>query len=318
MTEVHLNFLQHRRNYIELFVKLFNRTSEETRKLTHVNFLITEPVDFPSNTNFNYSVQSFGGHREINNYKNKMEWMVQQDCEYILKYDEDMFMGPHVIDYMVKNRNILDSSDILLLTPCVNIGVPTCDMFIEDFCTDNSKAEIEKTFLKQDLAKTAGERWDIDEFDILNNFTTKANEWFSNDYWDAVSALSTELKGIHPVRVSQDAQVKLCEEVIENIGQFMSKQEYSIVQKNYPYLCNDVSLMRTDVYRNIKFDPYDEININAYRKKNKLNFGYIRRGFAMHIIYAFVSHYIKEREKFESDIYNRLNQAITRYLHFDL
>ena len=257
------------------------------------------------------------GRRPTNNYKSKMWAILEEDCKYTVKFDEDIIMSNHVWDYMIENRELLYTDpELLLLTPVVNIGVPTCDMFIEDFCSEKKKNELHSIFLRQDMQKTAGDTWGIadNEFTTLNQHTTGASEWNPDAYWESVNGLNTELKGIHPVRVDFESQRHLADVVINNLPELLRPIEYSVDKTNRPYLCNDACMMRTDVYNDInefsEFLPYDEIPMNAYRRAKDLRFGFIRNGLALHTLYGYVSTGHDDRLEMENEIYRSIKQAV--------
>ena len=318
MSEISIVFLQHRRNFIDLFIHFINKIKPENRKLLSINFMMTDNLDLGDiETDVPYKLMYFSGRKPTNNYKAKMWAMLEENSKYTVKFDEDIIMSNHVWDYMIENREVLyEDPKTLLLTPVVNIGVPTCDMFIEDFCSDEQKQKLHSMFLQQDMQKTAGETWAIEnsEFNKLNIHTTDADEWNPDEYWKTVDGLSAELKGVHPVRVDFEAQSYLADAVVNNVPAFLEEREYSIDTTHRPYLCNDACMMRTDVYRNInefsEFLPYDEIPMNAYRRSKDLRFGFMRNGLALHTLYGYVSTGHNDRLQMENHIYQSIkNQA---------
>ena len=318
MSEICITFLQHRRNFIDLFMHFVNRIKPENKKLLSINFMMTDNLDLSGlETDIPYKLMYHSGRRPTNNYKSKMWAMLEEDCKYTVKFDEDIIMSNHVWDYMIENRELLYTDpELLLLTPVVNIGVPTCDMFIEDFCSEKKKNELHSIFLRQDMQKTAGDTWGIadNEFTTLNQHTTGASEWNPDAYWESVKGLNTELKGIHPVRVDFESQRHLADVVINNLPDFLRPREYSVDKTNRPYLCNDACMMRTDVYNDInefsEFLPYDEIPMNAYRRAKDLRFGFIRNGLALHTLYGYVSTGHDDRLEMENEIYRSIKQAV--------
>lgn len=321
-----INFLQHRRNFIELFLYLLGRVKPENRKKLHINFLMTDRLSpeqwYKYKTDIPYTIYNFGGNLHVNNYRDKMLIAMENSDRYFIKLDEDIILSNHVWDYLIENIEILERDpNILLLTPAVNIGVPSTDLFIDDFCGEAQKKEIHDIFLRQDLQATAGNRWGED-FEELNQHTLLSKTWNTDDYWKHVSSLKTNLKGIHPVRVSYEAQSYLINCVMNDIGKFMSWQPYEIVTNNWPYLCNDMSVILTsrlrDIYKEKDFQPYDEIPTNLYKQEMGLKYGFIRRGWALHSYFAFVSYYLPDRHNFERKIYEKLRDRIYEYGHFDL
>jgi hypothetical protein len=320
MSEISITFLQHRRDYIDLFIHFINKIKPENRKLLSINFMMTDNLDLSYlETDVPYKLMYFSGRKPTNNYRSKMWAMLEEDCKYTVKFDEDIIMSNHVWDYMIENREILyEDPSIVALTPVVNIGVPTCDMFIDDFCSEEDKNTLNKMFVSQDMAKTAGDRWNVEEYGFLNKHTLEADVWNPEAYWKAVGKLKAVLKGIHPVRVDFEAQKMLGDIVTNNIPSFLEKRDYSIDTTWRPYLCNDTCMARTDVYRDIEdahaFAPYDEIPLNLYRQEKGLRFGFIRNGLALHTLYGYVSTGYEDRLEMENEIYRSIKTHVQNTL----
>jgi len=316
MSEISITFLQHRRDYIDLFIHFINKIKPENRKLLSINFMMTDNLDLRYlETDVPYKLMYFSGRKPTNNYKSKMWGMLEENCKYTVKFDEDIIMSNHVWDYMIENRELLyEDPNVLLLTPVVNIGVPTCDMFIDDFCSEEDKSTLHKMFLSQDIEKTAGRRWGLEGYKALNKHTIEADVWDPDAYWKTVGELESELKGIHPVRVDFEAQKMLADIVTNNVPSFLEKREYSIDTTWRPYLCNDTCMMRTDKYRHIEdlrpFEPYDEIPMNLYAQEEERRFGFIRNGLALHTLYGYVSTGYEDRLEMENEIYRSIKSAV--------
>jgi hypothetical protein len=278
--------------------------------------MLTDNLDLSYlETDVPYKLMYYSGRRPTNNYKAKMWAMLEENCKYTVKFDEDIIMSNHVWDYMIENREVLyDDPSIVALTPVVNIGVPTCDMFIDDFCSEEDKSTLHKMFLSQDMAGTAGSRWGVNEYESLNQHTLQADVWNPEAYWKTVGEINNVLKGIHPVRVDFEAQTMLADLVTNNVASFLEKNDYSIDKTWRPYLCNDTCMARTDVYRTIEdihpFEPYDEIPLNLYRQERDLRFGFIRNGLALHTLYGYVSTGYQERLDMEDEIYKSIKSSV--------
>lgn len=317
-----INFLQHRRNFIELFVYFINRIKPENKKKISINFLTTDIIDLSQyNISVPYQHLHIGGNIHINNYKQKFITAMEYSDKFFVKMDEDIILSNHLWDYIIENVDILETQpNIIALTPATNIGVMGCEIFIDDFCNDKEKQEIYNIFLKQDM-QIAGNRWGTN-FRHLNKYTLEAQKWERENYLYDVSQLTTQLKGIHPVRISYEAQMFLYNCVLNNISKFLNKQNYSVVCPKWPYLCNDISIILTsrlwDIYKDKGFEPYDEIPMNIYKQENNLDYGYIKQGYALHTMFAFVSHYLNDKVNFEQQLYEKLRNKIYEYNYYDL
>ena len=325
--EITINFLQHRRDFRKLFMYFMNRLKPENKKLIKINFLMTDKLDFNwIKSDIEIDVVNFGGTLWDNNYYKKFMYALNQDSKYYVTLGEDLFMSNHVWDYMIENRNVLDDGQILSLSPVINIGVPTCDLFMEDFCTQEQIQEIHKIFLKMDFNQTCSKRWDIYEYGILNKHTINAEKWEPEEFAKTLATVNTELKGVHPVRFSYEAQRLLCDFVLQNVPKFIEKQNFSIITPFRPYLCNEMSLMRVDVLRKIHdelgFNPYDEVSINNYREQNNLTYAFVKKGYSLHTLFAYVSRSdpaVWERTRLEElEMHDVILKKSQEYNHFDL
>jgi hypothetical protein len=321
-----INFLQHRRNYIPLLVYFLKRIKPQNKNKLHINFLMTDHYDsnYWDSLQLDISMQvvKFPGNYITNNYLAKLQWFMNHSDEYCIKLDEDIILSNHLWDYIIENVDILNKEpNLLALTPVVNIGVPSVDLFIKDFCTEEEKKEIHKIFLNTDIHKTAGIRWELN-FEELNQYTINTTEWNFQKFHEHVSHLETEKKGIHPIRFNFDAQMFMYNCVLNNIPKFLSLQNYYIDKYPYCYLCNDMSIILTEnlhkIHHEFPFVLYDEIQMNLYKQKYKLDYGFIRNGFALHTMFAFVSFCIPNRQEFEQQLYTKLRDKIMEYNYYDL
>jgi hypothetical protein len=318
-----INFLQHRRNYIDVWASLINRIKHKNKNKFIVNFLLSDNIAFnTSKFDFNHKVINFGGGFSCNNYKEKLDWSIGQPYEYYIIIGEDTFLGPSTWDFFIENTSILNDDKNLTLSPVLNLGVPTVDIFMEDFCTEEEISTLHKMFLSTDIYNTAGVRWcghnqDAEEFRTLNQFTLDAKKWEPEKFLSYVDKMNWTLKGIHPIRFNYEAQCYLCDLVIQKIDKFLSPQNYEFDFRYTPYLCNEMSMIRTDIFKKIRdefgFMPYDEPCLNFYKRKYNLNHVFVKRGFALHTLFAFVSRNLAGGDNKELDIFNRFTSAVNNY-----
>jgi hypothetical protein len=300
-----------------------NRVKQENRNQIKLYFLETANLSYDwIKTDIEYEVIPFHGSIHIGNYSKKFEFILSQQHPYCVKLDEDYFISNYVWDFIIENVEILDNKQLLSLSPVTNIGVPTTDLFIEDFCEEWQKQEIHKIFLGVDFAKTCGQRWGTNEYDELNKHTIGAQQWNITAFHNDLDALSTNIKGVHPVRFSYEAQKYLADVVLSNVPRFISQQYFIIDTQYKPYMCNDMCVMRADVLRDIdkeeKFIPYDEIPINNYKRKYKLDYAFIRKGFGVHTMFAFVGRYNIDRQPEEVIIHDTLLKLTKECNHYEL
>ena len=149
MPEIAIGYLQHRRNYSKLFTYLLDKIKPQNKNLCKIYFYTTGPAILDIQTNIDYEVVQFGqylalpGHpaEHIGNWGEKINTLANTDCKYIIRTGEDVFINPHALDFIIENRELLDNPENLAIIPCENLGIPSCDLFIDGFCNEKEKQE---------------------------------------------------------------------------------------------------------------------------------------------------------------------------------
>lgn len=231
-----------------------------------------------------------------------LDFIKNENIPYLMKHDNDILMSHFMYDYLFENLSVLEDSSNIVLTPTLTSGIPTCDMFIEDFLTPEEQTKIKNVFLKY----THGPLWGTD-YTALNKFTVQAQEWDSKAYYRGVKIHPHHYKGIHPVRMSEEAILTLNEMVLNHKEQIFSKGEFSLFyDKESPYFCNSVFCIKGNVYNtllnrsDLYVDNYDEVPLNKWRDMFNLNIVIVRKGAAIHSFYNTIDHYITYERAFVS------------------
>jgi len=217
-------------------------------------------------------------------YMTKIRLSIDTDCEYSCSMDDDIMLNNYVWDYLIENVNLLDNEENIALSPVLSNGIPTVDYFLEDFCTDEEREEVQNIFKNTAVRNY----WGVN-YSSLNNFYGKY--WNYDEFYDDVSKLDHFYKGIHPVRISIDAHRKIAEIISNNYERMLEKKDYYIQPSKFPYLCNSFYLIKTDIWKKIINDPslfrdgFDEVPLNLYKEKNDLNFLFVRNGLCLHMAY---------------------------------
>jgi len=226
-------------------------------------------------------------------YMEKIRLSIDTDCKYSCSIDDDILLNNHIWDYLIENVNLLDDEQNLILSPVVSNGIPTCDYFLEDFCTDDELSDIQNIFKN---TKTDN-KWGVD-YSSLNRYYGKY--WDYNEYYNDVSKLNHFYKGIHPVRISVDAHKKILDIILDNVEKMLEEREYRIQISKFPYICNSFYFIKTDVWKRIINDgslfrdSFDEVPLNLYKQKHNLNFLFVRNAFCLHMAYNTIG---KENQK---------------------
>jgi hypothetical protein len=230
-------------------------------------------------------------------YINKVRHMVTTDAEYISKWDDDVFINRHVWDYMIENVNILDDERYYTLCPIFGNGIPSAELFVEDFLNEQQKEYVYEIFIKDGIHPTI---WGCNYVE-LNNYIKSLTKWDGREYWRVVEAhdqtKNTNLpwyfnraKGIHPARFSELYNRFILEYTIQNSEKVFSKGNYYL-DTNYftPYWCNNLFISKTKFYiesQNEFFDHWDEGQMNMLGHKRNQVPVYVRNSFGIHMAYG--------------------------------
>jgi len=239
-----------------------------------------------------------------NNYMNKIHYTIdfaeKGGIPYILKHDNDIIMGSSVYDHIFEQKTILQDESRLVLTPTLTSGIPTCDMFIEDYLSTDEKAYMHGLFKQHSF----GSVWGVD-YTSLNAHTTGASEWNSAAFYEGVRAIPHYYKGIHPVRVNEKALVELNKLVIKYKSKILEHDSYTLYDdRTSPYFCDSIFCIRTDVYKKIVnanelfVDSFDEVPLNRWRCNNNQSIVVIRHGTAIHFMYNCIQNYLEYEASF--------------------
>jgi hypothetical protein len=218
-------------------------------------------------------------------YMGKIRTFLNTNCEYSCSMDEDLMINEYLWDYMIENINVLDDPKNIFFAPLISNGIPSVEMFIDDFCSNDEKNEMTNIFKNTHIPNL----WGAD-YTHLNDKYLK-NEWNKDIYYSLVSKINHYYKGIHPVRVSYEAQIKLAEIICNNKVKFLSKQDYYLEIIKRPYFCNSFYFIKTENWKNIindttlVCDGFDEVPLNQYKDRNNMDMVFVRNGFCIHMAY---------------------------------
>jgi hypothetical protein len=257
--------------------------------------------DCLANGRVSYTIKTF---EPDNNYMNKIYYTIdfaeKSNIPYILKHDNDIIMGSSLYDHIFEQKTILQDDSRLVLTPTLTSGIPTCDMFVEDYLSADEKLYIHELFKQHSFDSI----WGVD-YTSLNAHTTGASEWNSPAFYAGVRAIPHYYKGIHPVRVNEKALIELNKLVIKYKSEILEPDSYTLYDDTTsPYFCDSIFCIRTNVYKKIVnskelfVDPFDEVPLNRWRFNNKQSIVIIRRGTAIHFMYNCIENYLNHEVSF--------------------
>lgn len=284
MKNITINYLSHNRlNYTELMFYFLTRIKDSNKEKIKLNILATH------DNNWVERCEKLGIEYEIyiitsnNNYLDKINIAISTNTKYSVKLDEDCFINNHVWDFLIENVELLENPDTLTMSPVMSNNIPSCDYFISDYITDeNIKNKIYGYFLNRSMPNGL---WGVN-YTPLNEFTTQSKVWDPVSFYKKLDSLNTNTKGMHPLRISYEAQIEINNYILNNIDNFLSKNNYGFITIDSPYFTNSLFFIKTEEWVNVlkqsTVDSYDEIALNKYKKDNNKQFVFIKNGFGIH------------------------------------
>lgn len=292
------------------YIKLLNQSlkKDQWKLLILAN---DEPTEFYKNeieTNtqgINYaSVSVYDEYN--NNYMAKAKYANEMAAAagipYMMKCDNDIFLKPDALDYMIDNLNILENPAHLTLGPVLTTGIPGVEYFIDQFLDPAAKKHLEIMFTHTPFYPICGV-----DYSFLNKFTVDNPEqpWDKTAFFDAVKKMNHHYKGIHPIRVKIHNIGYLNDYIIANKARFMEPKTMGLITTdNSPYLCNSIYCIKTETYHKILNTPelyvdvFDEVPLNKYAYQNNMNHVFVENGFAIHMYYNWAPNYIEHERHF--------------------
>ena len=282
--KITINYLSHDRlHFSGLMFHFLSKIKEVNKQKIKLNVLATYDNDWNSLCDplgIEYAVHVVNSDR---NFLDKLDIALSTDTDYSVKLDEDNFANNYIWDYMIENVDVLENEEYLALAPIMTNNIPSCDFFIEDYIEDQEvKDSIYACFLNRAMPNGL---WGVD-YSPLNKHTIYATGWSPVEFYSGVSSLNTPVMGIHPLRISYEAQTIINHYIVEHIDAFITKKDYEIFTVDVPYYNNGVSVIRTNTWRDIlktsSTDGFDEIALNQYKNKNNKKVHFIKNAFAVH------------------------------------
>lgn len=282
-------FSNNRKEFSDIIFYFMNKIKLENILKIKINILTThEDVSYWEEKirKYNYSTLLVPQYNIITfkngfNYTEKLQFTINQDTKYSIKLDEDCVINNYIWDFLIENTAVLDNDENLLLSPILSTTIPTCDEFIKGFLNDDEINIINNCFLKQVMPNGL---FGVN-YESLNEFTINANKWDYKAYYNALKQLSTETKGMHPMRISYDAQIKINEFILNRYYKLLEKNDYSLFEIDSPYFTNNLFMIKTSTWKHIidsNGGIYDEIPITRFRNATSKKYLFINKGYGVH------------------------------------
>ena len=233
------------------------------------------------------------------NYFDKVVLSTQSDTKYCCKVDEDCWINNHLWEYIIDNLEILDDDKNVILSPLLSNNVSCVEDFVEELGTTDEVNEIYNSFHSYKFIPLFGA--DYTPLNVVNNTTTS---WNKNLFYGEVEKLNHYYKGIHPIKLQEESQIKVNNLAIKYYDKIKNKQNYKLEMKFVPYVNNTLCFIKTETWKKILSDRslfkdvFDEVPINLYAHKNHMNYVFVKHGFGIHAFGNYIKNYESLQHEF--------------------
>jgi hypothetical protein len=208
------------------------------------------------------------------------------ESPYSCRLDDDIFMSSHVWDFLLSSLNKLEDPTVMCITPILTAGIPTVEHFLLDFLDSEEREEVYRIFKQDNILRSC---WGVD-YSHLFNTVQEMPSWNNTDFFRELSKYKTPMKGVHPIRFSDNANIAITNYVIEKFDKFMAKQNYSLEPMQDIHNTH-LFTFRTNTWRESlehMYDHFDELSLNMYGLNRNMTTYVIRNGYAIHMTYGSV------------------------------
>jgi hypothetical protein len=229
----------------------------------------------------NFSFRSYVKVRVVDSYWMKALRTYSSRSEVILKVDDDIFMSEDSWSSLLDQALIGD--DATIYSPVVSTGVPSVELFMEQYLTESEEIELRALLAKVQFPEKL---WSVD-YTSLNG---KYQEGYG-EFLYSVANLRTDYLGIHPVRISHEAQALLLEHGLTALKRGIVREPNEDLELSSTYFCNNVfsiprpmarRLLLGLLFRKFRYDGYDELGINWLLSEGGATHQILKKALALH------------------------------------
>lgn len=232
-----------------------------------------------------------------NEYMAKLGIALQTNHKYSCKWDNDVFLNKDIWNYLIENVSIVDRDDVSLLAPTLSNGMPTVELFIKDFLTEEEKNSVGNIFIKDGIIK------DIFgcNYDDIIEYILKLDTWDGDRYWKVMDMHNPIMdrpylpwyysiaKGVHPARFSSDYNTFISNHAVNNLDKVLTSDNLYMEKYITPYFCNNIFLTTTDYWKRSQelfFDNWDEGQLTMLANAENRSPMYLRNCYGIHMAYG--------------------------------
>jgi len=217
-------------------------------------------------------------------YIDKCRIMSESKADYIIKYDEDIFMTTHAWNNFLNDVDKVNWNETGCYAPLITSGIPGIEYFLDNFVDEENRIYFRDLFSEIKIENMWGATFENLKYNKNNPY----------NFFEQVRALEHYYKGIHPVRVSANLQNLLVNYVLAHDSWKKSELYDNLLSIQPAYFCNSVYLMLKESYKQAYkgmmcqkyiMDGFDEVGLNQYVSDKNKNFVFNLNCVAVHPSY---------------------------------
>lgn len=303
MASISVNFFlasENRKSIADILLFFLNKINDKNKQLVEINFLTGGTCLYDLYTEI--SNKLFGFHKirvvkigdsikdqtKIINYRNKMDFIFDNNTEFTIKIDDDLILSNFVYDFIIENIKTLNDEDNFWINPIIPTNNATFDYFINKYVDKDTSEKI----IKDMLTMNYGEK------ELLKYTVNSNGSWQPDNFFKTLSTLEDTNQGIHPIKYSKGGHKLINEFIINNFEKIMliNKSKMSFFTTVKQYWNVNFFAIKTSVYKKAfesmlgtKYDSIttDEPELNRYAYENNKKYLFIDNGIALHPCYSF-------------------------------
>jgi hypothetical protein len=252
-----------------------------------------------------------------NHYMSKLNVALQTEHEYSCKWDNDVFINKDIWNYLIDNVEVVKDPTVSLLAPTLSNGMPTVELFIKDFLSEEEKQFVGKIFIKDNITK------DIFgcNYDDIINYISNLKDWDGDRYWKVMDMHNPIMdrphlpwyysiaKGVHPSRFSYDYNMFILNHAANNLDSVLNSENLYMEKYITPYFCNNIFLTTTKYWKRSQelfFDNWDEGQLTMLANKEGKSPMYVRNSYGIHMAYGCTSKQSEIENNYIENIFSKL------------
>jgi hypothetical protein len=233
-------------------------------------------------------------------YKERTRICIESPIKYSVRIDDDLFISTPLWNFMLGTMDeVLSQERVHAYCPVFSTGLPSVDMFVEDFLSKEDSEKLGAVFKRESVPAKPWHPWC--DYTHIQKFLERMEKWDSTLYWKEVLTHNTVFQSIHPIRFSAEANAILTKHIFNNFHKILEEQEYECIaiegMPNSHWTCTRTANWRRAVLEWGSQDPFDEMSMQCNERRYGMTTVYIKRGFAIHPCHGLVP----DREKIDTE-----------------